>query len=57
MNYKRSKHWSVHYPGEVYANDLRFNAALNEIEVRKYLRDLHKTTRLSNGLEVWPHND
>ena len=51
----RSAHWSVHYPGEVYANDLRFNKPLNESEVRAYLRDFHKVERLSNGLEVWAH--
>lgn len=53
MQYKRSTKWFVHYPGEVYANDLHFKKPLNEPEVRAYLRELHNTKRLSNGLEVW----
>lgn len=43
----------VHYPGEVYGNDLRFDEPLNELEVRSYLRDFHNTPRLSNGIAVW----
>ena len=53
MNYRRSKHWMVHIPGQVYGNDLRFERSLNEIEVRQYLREYYGVKRLWSGLEVW----
>lgn len=53
MNYRRSTHWMVHIPGEVYGNDLRFERSLNEIEVRQYLREYYDVKRLWRGLEVW----
>lgn len=53
MNSRRSTHWMVKIPGEVYANDLRFERALNEREVREYLRKYYNVDRLWNGLEVW----
>jgi hypothetical protein len=49
----RSTHWKVHYPGEVYAGDLRFYIPQNEQQVRQYLRDVEEIPRLPNGLEVW----
>ena len=53
MDYRRSTHWMVRLPGEVYANDLWFERPLNEPEVREYLRDYFHVNRLSRGVEVW----
>lgn len=48
-----SSHWMVHYPGEVYANDLRFNKPASKREVLDYLRRFHNVKRLTRGTEVW----
>lgn len=49
----KSTHWMVHYPGEAYANDLRFKRPLDEREVREHLREHHGVKRLWNGVELW----
>lgn len=50
----KSAHWRVHYSFYFYAMDLRFTRALNQGEVRAYLREYHSIKRLSNGTEVYP---
>lgn len=50
---ERSTHWMVHYPGEVYANDIRFETPMNEQGVRANEREILEVKRLPNGIEFW----
>lgn len=50
---ERSDHWMVHYPGEVYANDIRLDDCLNEQEVRANEREVIGVKRLPDGIEFW----
>ena len=49
----KSTHWWVHYPGEVYANDIHFRKPLDEQEVRQNEREILGVSRLPNGIEFW----
>ncbi len=48
-----SAHWMVHYPGEVYANDIQLKKPMNEQEVRQNEREILGVDRLPNGIEFW----
>jgi len=48
-----STHWMVHYPGEVYGNDIRLKQPMNEKEVRQNEREVLGVSRLPNGIEFW----
>ena len=53
MTTEMSAHWKVHYPGEVYANDIRLNIPMDEQEVRANEREVIGVKRLPNGIEFW----
>jgi len=53
MTNKRSTHWKVHYPGEIYANDIRLDIPMNEREVRANEREILKVKKLPYEMEFW----
>ena len=53
MTTERSTHWKVHYPGEVYATDIRLDPPKSEREVRANERDILEVKRLPYGMEFW----
>ena len=50
---ERSTHWNVHYPGEVYSNDIRLEIPMTEQEVRANEREVIGVKRLPDGIEFW----
>jgi len=50
---RRSTHWKVHYPGEVYANDIRLETLMNEQEVRANEREILGVKKLPDEMEFW----
>jgi len=50
----KSYRWYVHFPGEAYANDMRFDHPATETEAREYVRDWLGVKRLPRGTQVWP---
>jgi|GEM_PF-5230756 len=55
---RKSTHWCVKLPGEVYANDIRFEKPEDERAAREYMRQyLLGVKRLPNGTQFWPCTD
>jgi len=46
--------WWVHYPGEVYANDMDFYEPVTRKTATNRARDWLGVKRLPNGTEIWP---
>ena len=56
-NTERHKAWDIRYPGDFYAfGPIRFPREVNERDVREYIRNGDKVTRLPRGFECWPTN-
>jgi len=49
----KNRKWFVFLPGEVYANDYRFERPVTEREVREYVRERLGVERLPRGTQVW----
>ncbi len=49
----KSCRWWVHYPGEVYANNMDFYHPVSEETAKQEARDWLGVTRLPKGTEVW----
>ena len=50
---KKRYKWWVHYPGEVYANDMDWYEPVDEETARKRARRWLGVKRLPRGTEIW----
>ena len=54
----KSKRWYIKWPGDVYAQGpVNLQTALNEKDLREYIRYIHNLKRLPRGFECWPTHD
>jgi hypothetical protein len=52
----KSKQWTFHYPGMIYAKNLVFVEPKTEQEARAYLRAVLECNKLPNGTSFWKTN-
>lgn len=54
MAKRKSRKWWVHFPNQVYANDIEFEHPVDVEEAKEWIRNWIKVKRLPRYTQVWP---